>query len=297
MVRTMSLPPLVRFGLAVSVSGTLLYLAMACSDGVTPGDDIDELLVVQGNAAWIVALDGTQREALPFVVPGVLEPSVDWSPDANRIVVGGFDGFRVFDLVTGQVTPAAWPGGSAGDNVIWPRFSPSGDRVIYSANPGTGWDLREADLDATEASVVVAAGAYPEEDLMPDWSPDGGSFVFTSDREQNNLYLLRIADADGSNQRTIDIEGVTPVWSPDGSLIAYQELGVVGVVSPDGVSVRRSWNPGWSKGVTWSPDSDHLVGLNQGVIEVLDVATGAVTAHPELGTGVSAVAWRPSGSP
>lgn len=298
MTRSSSIPLVVKFGVAVMLCGMTLTLFMACgSDPAGPDGDptgpAGQIVFTSGADAWLVGLDGTGKVQLPFAVPDVREPSIDWSPDGDLIVVGGFDGFRVFDLTTEEVSPTSWPGGDAGTEVIWPRFAPSGSSLIYSANGGSGWDLRVADLDASSASIVIEAGAASGDDLMPDWSPSGDAFVFTADWEEYSKFLLRISNSDATSISTIQIEGVTPTWSPDGTLIAYQELGLVGVVSPDGTTVDRSWDLGWSKGVTWSPDSDFLVGVRGGTIAVIDVVTGETLEFPEMGTGVDAVAWRP----
>lgn len=253
-----------------------------------------EIVMTDGSTAIVMSFDGSTADTLSFSVPTAQELSVDWNPAGTKIVVGSFDGFRVFDLGSEVTTPATWPGGTAGASVIWPRFGPAGNRVYYSSSAPGGWDLREADLDATDAAITIAAGVNSGNDLFPDWAPDSSAFVFTADWEQTNQFFLRVSNPDASVVNTLSTaEGVTPVWSPDGTLIGWQELGLVGVVSPD-ETVLRTWNTGWSKGVAWSPDSSTLVGLAAGVIEVTDVVTGETMAFPELGNGFDAVSWRPN---
>jgi len=106
-------------------------------------------------------------------------------------------------------------------------------------------------------------------------------------------FLLRISDPTVTSIQTTEVEGVTPVWSQDGALIGFQELGQVGVVSPDG-SILRTWEPGWSRGVTWSPGSDMLVGISSGRMAIIDVTTGETMELATLGSQISAVAWRPT---
>lgn len=279
-----------HFGVAELIAGRGTVRDTATVRAVPDGT----IVYTDAGMARLVRFDGSEPETLGLSVPGVQEPSIDWSPDGYRVVVGGTDGFRVYDLLTQTTSPQVWPGGAAGTNIIWPRFGPNGNRIHYSSSTLDGWDIRAADLEAGNASVTIGANVNPGQDLFPDWAPDSSGFVFSADWEETNTYYLRLANPDASVVTTLtSAEAVTPVWSPDGSLIAWQELGEVGVVSPD-ESVSRSWDPDWSKGVSWSPDGSTLVGLRSGTIAVIDVVTGETMELPELGTGIDAVAWRPT---
>lgn len=250
---------------------------------------VGELVLTKGREAWLASFDGSDLRKLPFTVPSAREPSVSWSRDGLRIVLASTRGFLVFDVEDGT----EWRGGRRDVDALWPRFGPDG-AVHYSAPAETGgWELvRMRPARGSAPEVTISADRFPNDDFFPDWSPGGDRFVFTADWERHSQYVLRIADRSGSRIASLGVEGVTPVWSPDGSLIAYQELGAVGVVSPDGLTARE-WRLGWSKGVTWSPRSDRLVGLRAGHIEVVDVETGETLALTHFGGGISAVAWRP----
>jgi len=252
-----------------------------------------QLAITDGAAAWLTRTDGSQSQTLSFSVPAVQEASISWNAAGSRVVVGGANGFRVFDLATNTTSPTAWPGGLAGSNVLWPRFGPGGVIYYSSAAGGGDWDLRRANADGTSASILIPTTRFPGRDFFPDWAPNGSRVVFTSDWEEYSKFVLRVMDATLTDTMTVDVEGSTPIWSPDGALIAYVELGLVGVVSPD-LGVNRSWSLGWRKGVTWSPAGDMLVGIDEtGTIGMVHVVSGASVMLEHLGSGRDAVAWRP----
>ncbi len=252
-----------------------------------------ELALLDNRMSLHLARINGSAVALPsFHAPTVREPSLDWSRDGRRLVVGGYAGARVFDLPSGMVLLSPWPA-AGGDNVIWPRFDVTGDTIYYSSLvTGNSWDLRRAAVDGSKVDVIIDHDSFPRNDFMPDLSSDGRTMVYTADWEELNKFLLRVMDFTTGTTTTVHVEGVTPVWSPDGSFIGFQELGLVGVVRPDGTELSL-YSPGWSKGVTFSPDGEWLVGIRQGEIEVLRLATGEVIPLTHLGNGYIAVAWRP----
>jgi Tol biopolymer transport system component len=76
--------------------------------------------------------------------------------------------------------------------------------------------------------------------------------------ERNGLSEIWIMNADGSGQRRL-ASGLSPAWSPDGSMIAYADAaGSLSVMRPDGTARRRL--PGTEGGEypSWSPDSRRI---------------------------------------
>jgi Tol biopolymer transport system component len=60
----------------------------------------------------------------------------------------------------------------------YPRWSPDGKRIAFSANPAGNFDLFVMDADGQSPAAVTSS---PEDELDVAWSPDGGSLAFTRD--------------------------------------------------------------------------------------------------------------------
>jgi dipeptidyl aminopeptidase/acylaminoacyl peptidase len=103
----------------------------------------------------------------------------------------------------------------------------------------------------------------------PQLSPDGTQIIYTrtwidriNDRRSTSVWIM---NADGSRSRRLLEEGSSPVWSPDGTRIAFLAPG-----EPTGTQIWVRWmdaegsksqisrvsqNP---SGISWSPDGKHI---------------------------------------
>lgn len=157
-------------------------------------------------------------------------------------------------------------------------WSPDGAKIVFDYIDPTGQgDIAVINADGTGFTKLTDDGWW---DWGPNWSPDGKTIVFHSDRDliptppwpgdRNELYRI---DPDGSNLTRLTYLGggfCDIDWSPDGrSLVVAFTPGSVGdawessgnvelyILSADGSSMQRltynfwpNWYPSW-----WGPNT------------------------------------------
>jgi Tol biopolymer transport system component len=161
------------------------------------------------------------------------------------------------------------------------QWSPRGDRIAYWSAPSQGdpASLWVANSDGSDRHRVSGAPVPNVSDLASQvsWSPDDERLVFTVGGPEGSLVpsQLYVVNADGTDLHVIGeptVQRSDPVWSPDGSLIAYigQPLAdpysttSTRVISPDGL-VDTEVIPaegGYeiaNVDPSWSPDSRSIV--------------------------------------
>jgi Tol biopolymer transport system component len=161
------------------------------------------------------------------------------SPDGSAIAYGGYDSPGAIFTWDGGVSPFNPSDyGVEADKLIQPAFSPDGARLAWllaKSDPEGGnstLGLAVFDLTARTGQLYhtyqpVGGGSSPYD---VKWSPAGEWIAFTTFGEPPasgrapNLWVIH---PDGSGETLVG-EGLNPVWSPDGSQLAYLRTGADG---------------------------------------------------------------------
>jgi TolB protein len=145
------------------------------------------------SAIWKMRFDGGQKTLL---ADGKTLSVPAWSPVGDRIAYAGVNG-QIWMMNANGGGKHALTRTASGTGVDWaPSWSPDGRRIAYESDVGTG----HKDL-TNEIWVIGADGSHPARlthnqlnDGQPDWSPDGGWLVFSSQRPHPgtaHLWLIR----------------------------------------------------------------------------------------------------------
>jgi TolB protein len=137
-----------------------------------------------------------------------------------------------------------------------PRFSPDGQRVIFSLQRGGNSNLFVMDLRSRATTRLTDTQVI---DTAPSYSPDGTRISFESDRGGKQQIYIMAANG-GEAQRISFGDGAysTPVWSPRGDYIAFtkqtQGRFAIGIMRADGSGERILTEGYHNEGPTWSPN-------------------------------------------
>lgn len=150
----------------------------------------------------------------------ILTAGSNLSVDASRV-----DGRLVIDLV-GNIWTLPATGGQArllldaNVELRRPRWSPTGDRILFQSTGREGMSIWLTDFADPEPRRVSPAGVHNQD---ASWHPDGDRIVFASDRHGSGLDIWETDLPTGLSWRLTEHAGdeSAPVWSANGRHLAW----------------------------------------------------------------------------
>lgn len=212
-------------------------------------------------------LDGSAFDSLPSPLSA---RNLDWSQVTGRFV---YDGPRS-DYLTLVDTTGRAPVVITNPlmrSEYYPRYAHDGSNIYFSGIDSLTqcWGIWRVHPDGTALEHVVAdtasCGLYVY-NPAPYWgsspSPDGTRVVYVGER--NIPYIggiLRMRTLATGADTSLGVAGAFPRWSPTGEWIAYDSLGHLMLIHPDGtghqVLLDRADVP--IRAPSWSPDGEWLL--------------------------------------
>ena len=257
---------------AIGRSGLIATVSLLPLDSTSVSVVPAGMMAWGGNGIFVSGFDGSGFKKLATVgfVPS-------WVPQEDVLIYAtgdAYSGSPHLAIVNqaGVVTNVPYSS-EVTSGEFYPRVSRDGAWIYFSGRTlgccGT-WQLYRMRRDFTGMEMLSPDESYT--DWRADVSPNGTQLVYVSTR--NGDVGIRIMDIATRQSRHLTSYAQSPVWSPNGTQIAFVNGGLF-VINPDGTGLRRVSPAGltYSETVDWSADGQWLVSSRGGVV-LVNVATG-----------------------
>ena len=145
-----------------------------------------------------------------------------------------------------------------------PAWNPQGTQIAFVSNRGTEQGHTEQifvmNADGNDVRQLSNKGSADD----PNWSPDGNWITYSA---ENEIFIIPVDGSEESRNLTNTPErnDIEPVWSPDGSQIAWlsgtpdDPNANLFVVNVDGSNVQQLTNSGNVSNVKWTVDGQIFI--------------------------------------
>ena len=185
------------------------------------------------NAAEVVLDPEAASTVIPMPPGTVPRDAGTWLPDSRHLLLAvsqhGLSRVVLVDVVTGGHRFVSPEGVATGQFAV----DTTGTRLVLQGQKDGAFELHLVELATGESRVLVPhlAGRAPSGDVA--WSPVSNTIAFGMlEQAAVTIWTVEADGTDPPRQRTFDSEGASsPMWSPDGSVIAYNMTGAGGAGS------------------------------------------------------------------
>jgi TolB protein len=221
---------------------------------------------------FTVRPDGSRLSQLTHVPEGSQAGAPDLSPDGRRIAfVSNESGNFAVSVMNVDGTDQHQVLARAGVDFLQPRWSPDGSAFAVSACDLSLGFIAECTIDVAHADgthLRRLVGGH-RNNRAPQWSPDGRSIAFDSDRGgfDSAIWVVRAGGGRPERLTDPDLEAFWPSWSANGSHIVFSSgfdrpHSEVYVMRADGSGMRQlTHTPDDSFGAafaSYSPDGRRI---------------------------------------
>lgn len=197
--------------------------------------------------AVLDAESGDERRRIKAPEVGAIS-DLAWSPDGKSIafsgLAGGISDLYLLDVASGRTTQLT----NDREAQIHPAWSPDGATLAFATDAGDGTDFRELRFGPMRLALLSVANRRVEllshigegKDINPQFSPDGRTLYFISDRDGVSDIYSRSVDGRSVRRLTRVATGVSGITALSPALSVARQTGdlVFTVFDKQGFAVR-----------------------------------------------------------